>query len=165
MAAAAASSAKSRSSVVARSAVERALDVEARHGDRVVEQPPHLLPARALHDVRRILTRRQPDDAAARGGCWSNDSSERSMAFWPAASGSWQKITRGASWASTSTCSRVSAVPIEQTASGTPAWRSAIDVRVALDEHHAPGPRRRAAGEVGAVDDPALVEDRRPRSC
>ena len=47
-------------------------------------------------------------------------------AAWPAVSGSWQKSTVGASRRSAWAWSSVSAVPIEQTDSGTPAWCAAI---------------------------------------
>ena len=48
------------------------------------------------------------------------------IASWPAASGSWQSSTFGVSRLSASSWRSVSAVPIEQTVSGIPAWRSAI---------------------------------------
>ncbi len=56
----------------------------------------------------------------------SSSASDFATASWPAASGSWQSSTEGASRRSACTWSSVSAVPIEHTVSATPAWRSAI---------------------------------------
>ena len=68
----------------------------------------------------------------------------------PAASGSRQNSTAGASWRSSSTCCAVSAVPIEQTALRHARLAQRDDVRVALDEHDRPRLRGRRAREVCA---------------
>ena len=99
-------------------------------GTGVLEPRAHRLDAVLLDDVGRVC----PPGAARRAassppGCAlvSAPSATRpATASWPAASGSWQSSTVGASRRSASTWSSVSAVPIEQTDSGTPAWRSAI---------------------------------------
>ena len=77
--------------------------------------------SRTIRKSTGVVRRRE------RSSLWRSSSSRpRRTASCPAVSGSWHSSTRGASLARTSTCGAVSAVPIEHTASGTPAWRSAI---------------------------------------
>ena len=113
--------------------VERPLDLEARDRHRRLQQRAHRLRPLALR-------RRRPDRCPAGSRTTRRSKPRRrwpslktriaslplATASWPAASGSWQSSTFGVSRLSASSWRSVSAVPIEQTVSGIPAWRSAI---------------------------------------
>ena len=159
-------SAASRASVPVRSPLERPLDLEVRRRGR------RRRAARASRPRRRAGRRRPGPGrpAGARSGsppgpvrrsalCSARPSRPRPIAFWPAASGSWQNSTRGARRASASTCCVGQRRPHRADRLGHARLAQRDHVRVALDEHHAAGLRRRRAREVGAVDQPPLVED------
>ena len=110
----------------ARSTSKRATGTEASSSARIAAAPS------PLHDVGGVPPGRQPHDAQVEAAQARRSLNTRiaslplATASCPAASGSWQSSTLGVSRLSASSWRSVSAVPIEQTVSGMPAWRSAI---------------------------------------
>ena len=145
--------------------LERPLDLEARHRDRRLQQRAHRLRPLALHDVRRILAGREPDHAQVEPAQVMAlvEHPDRVLALRD------RLLTRGVRVLAEQHLRRQPLERVELAVGqrrphrahrlGDPGLAQRDHVRVALHEHEPSRARRGGPGEVGAVDQAALVEE------